>query len=100
VVFTAAFFIALFVQGFMVSAMTVMQLEVPDQLRGRVMGLQTMGYSLVPLGGLFLGALANRYSGVFALVVGASLFLVSVLVVSMIKTHIRDLDGRTYSSDP
>ena len=28
----------------------------PDELRGRVMGIHTIGFSLPPLGGLWLGA--------------------------------------------
>ena len=47
---------------FLVSSMTVMQLAVPDRLRGRVMGIHGICFSLIPLGGLLGGAIANATS--------------------------------------
>ena len=58
-----AFLIAASASAFMIISMTVLQLKVPDALRGRVMGIHTIGYSLVPLGGLFLGGLADTVGG-------------------------------------
>ena len=46
-----------------------MQLEVPDALRGRVMGVHSITYSLMPLGGLLLGAIANETTVVTAVAV-------------------------------
>lgn len=79
---------------FMISSMTVMQLEVPDALRGRVMGIHSITYSLMPLGGLLLGAIANVTSVTTAVVFGASLFVVITLAVAVTRPAIRGIDGK------
>lgn len=44
---------------YMVTAQTVLQAEVPDALRGRVMGIYGLTWSLTPLGGMVSGTLAT-----------------------------------------
>ncbi len=66
---------------FMVTSMGVMQLTVPDHLRGRVMGIHAIGYSLGPLGGLFLGGLAEPFGSAVAVSVGCLLFIVVIYAV-------------------
>ena len=75
--------------------MTVLQLTVPDRLRGRVMGIHTMGYSLMPLGGLFLGVLAEATGAAEAVLIGSGIFLLGILGVGMAAASIRGLDGTT-----
>ena len=75
--FAAAFFASLF----LISSMTSMQLSVPDQLRGRVMGIHTMCYSLLPLGGLFLGSLTEFTNVLSAVVSGSGIYVVALVVV-------------------
>ena len=53
--------------------MTVMQLAVPDGLRGRVMGIHSICFGLIPLGGLLGGAVASVTSPPFAAALNASL---------------------------
>ena len=84
---------------YMIISMTVMQLLVPDALRGRVMGIHTIGYSLVPLGGLFLGALADSYGASQAIVVGGCIYLVAIAVTSLAKRNLREIDGRALQSN-
>ncbi len=79
---------------FMITSMTVMQLEVPDALRGRVMGIHSITYSLMPLGGLLLGAIANQTSVVAAVAFGASAFLLFTLTVAATRPAIRAIDGK------
>jgi MFS family permease len=79
---------------FMISSMTVMQLEVPDALRGRVMGIHSITYSLMPLGGLLLGAVASATTVVAAVVFGASAYLAIVLAVAATRPSIRAIDGK------
>jgi MFS family permease len=74
--------------------MTVLQLEVPDHLRGRVMGIHTIGYSLMPLGGLFMGYLADRSSAELAVVIGNSIYLLAIVMIWLFVSEIRRLDGR------
>ena len=92
----AAMFVgALFNSVFMISSMTAMQLRVPDRLRGRVMGIHSMGFSFMPLGGLLLGALAERLGAAPAVWVGSGIYLAMIVWMTMAKPVIRSLDGRS-----
>lgn len=90
----AVFLASLFASVFMISSMTVMQLTVPDRLRGRVMGIHTMGFSLMPLGGLLLGALVERLGAAPAVWIGSGVYLAVVAWVAVARPVIRSLDGR------
>jgi MFS family permease len=83
---------------FMISSMTVMQLEVPAALRGRVMGVHSITYSLMPLGGLLLGAIANETSVVTAVVFGATAFVAITLAVAVTRPAIRAIDGKSLAT--
>lgn len=85
--FAAAFFGALF----LITSMTTMQLSVPDQLRGRVMGIHTMGYSLLPLGGLFLGSLTEFTNAVAAVATGSLVYLLLLVLVLVGISRMRNL---------
>ena len=78
----AAFCIAMFASLFLITAMTVMQLEVPDRLRGRVMGLHGITYSLMPLGGLLSGTLATIYSAPAAISISTTFYLLYIILVA------------------
>jgi len=78
---------------FLISSMTVMQLAVPDALRGRVMGIHSITFSLIALGGLVLGPLAELYSPPIAVTCGALVVGVSVAIASVAFPHIWHLDG-------
>lgn len=85
--FTAAFFGALF----LITSITALQLSVPDQLRGRVMGVHTMGYSLLPLGGLFLGSITEFTNAVMAITTGSLIYIVLLLSVLLGLAGMREL---------
>ena len=78
---------------FLVSSMTVMQLAVPDRLRGRVMGIHGICFSLIPLGGLLGGAIANQTSPPFAASLNAALLGAVVLAVAATQPSVRRLRG-------
>jgi MFS family permease len=62
--------------GMAVAANTVIQMSVPDQLRGRVMSVYTTTFAAsVPAGGLLMGAIASTWGVPLALMVGAILSL-------------------------
>lgn len=88
-----AFLVAASASAYMIISMTVMQLLVPDGLRGRVMGIHTIGYSLVPLGGLFLGALADRIGAETAVLIGGGIYLVGIAITTLGQPLLRNLDG-------
>ena len=62
------------------------------------MGIHTIGYSLVPLGGLFLGALADSYGASQAIIVGGCVYLAAIAVTSLAQRNLREIDGSTLQS--
>ncbi len=87
------FLAQLFASVFMVTSMGVMQLNVPDALRGRVMGFHAIGYSLIPLGGLFLGGLTEWGGAGFALTVGCLIYFLVIVLAGFRSTLIREWSG-------
>lgn len=85
---------SLFSAAFMINAMTVMQMEVPDILRGRVMGIHSITYSLMPLGALLLGAMTDRIGATAALTASVSAFVLILLLIAATQPVLRRLDGR------
>jgi MFS family permease len=78
---------------FMITSTTVLQLEVPDQLRGRVMGFHAITYNLFPLGGLFAGAIANKSNPALAIAISTSIFVVFLVWVMVTQSAILRIDG-------
>ena len=79
---------------YFVASMTLMQLAVPDALRGRVMGIYTICFSLVPLGGLLGGVVAAATSPPFAAALNAGVLAAIVVVIAATQPSMRRLDGR------
>jgi MFS family permease len=62
---------------------TMIQLTVPDELRGRVMSVYTTIFAgSSPVGGLFAGVLAATFGVAVALIVGGVLAVIAVLVAT------------------
>ena len=78
---------------YFVASMTQLQLAVPDALRGRVMGIYTICFSLVPLGGLVGGVVAAVTSPPFAAALNAGVLAAVVAVMAVTQPSIRRLDG-------
>ncbi len=85
-----------FGSALMISSMTVLQMKVTDQYRGRVNGIHSMSYSMVPLGGLFLGMLADSFSAPMAVLFGACVSLLFCMFVTLRIPAIRNFDGREF----
>jgi len=79
---------------FSISTMTALQLRVPDALRGRVMGIHSITFSLIPLGGLLGGALASLIDVRFALALSAAVLMVLIAAVATTQPTIRGLTSR------
>lgn len=82
---------ALFSSVFLITSMTAMQLHVPDALRGRVMSLHGITFSLIALGALFSGGLASVVGAPAAVAVGAAVIVVHVLWVWTRHAEVREL---------
>jgi MFS family permease len=98
---THAFLIALvflFVGGlsntiFFVVAMTVLQLRVPERMRGRVMGIYTITFSFIPLGGVMGGVIASFYDERIAVAIGAAILASIFVFIGITQPIIRNLNG-------
>ena len=86
---------SLFLSVFMVTAITALQLRVPDSLRGRVMGLHGIAFNLMFVGALFTGALASLMGAAAALAVGACIVMAASAGALATQREVRRLDGRT-----
>lgn len=99
--FSPSFYVAivfLFIGGlantiFFVVAMTVLQLRVPEQMRGRVMGIYTITFSFIPLGGVMGGVIASIYDERIAVAIGAVILASIFVFVGITQPIIRNLNG-------
>lgn len=82
---------SLFSSMYMIASMTVLQLNVPDHLRGRVMGMHGITYSLMPLGGLFAGWVATLSSPPVAIFVAIALYTIILAWIAITQGEIRSL---------
>ncbi len=82
--------------GFMVfanSSNALLQTQVPDQLRGRVMSIFTLAFfGLMPIGSLLAGALATRIGEPLTVVAGALLVLVFQALVWLRFPQVRQAE--------
>jgi len=60
---------------------TIIQTQVPDHLRGRVLSLYSLCWNLLPLGGLLAGALAAAVNARFAVLIGGLMVAANALVL-------------------
>jgi MFS family permease len=60
---------------------TLLQHNVPDRLRGRVMSLYSLCFNLAPLGGLLAGAMAAAVDARFAVGVGGAIVAANALLL-------------------
>ncbi len=100
--FVPSFYVALaflFLGGlsntmFFLIAMTILQLRVPERMRGRVMGIYTITYSFIPLGGVMGGIVASVYEERIAITIGAVILASIFLFIGITQPIIRNLDGK------
>ncbi len=78
---------------FFVMGMTVLQVRVPEHIRGRVMGIYTITFSLIPLGGLMSGIIANLFDITTAVLVGTIVLGIIFLLVFITQPTLRNLSG-------
>ncbi len=65
---------------FYVMTMIVLQQNVPGELRGRVMGLHGIGFTLIMLGGVFSGGMAALLHPAAAVLIGSIILLAATAV--------------------
>ena len=84
---------------YMISIQSSLQMLVPDNVRGRVMGFYSMTWSIMPLGGLQAGALASvSWIGApFAVAIGGGAVVLFALATGTFNGRIRELGAVTRS---
>ncbi|MBM2809846.1 MAG: transporter [Chloroflexi bacterium] len=79
-------------QMYMTTINTTLQLNLPNEFRGRVMGVWGLGWSLTPLGGTFAGAIAEVASVPIALAIGGILVALMALLLGALAPRVRHLE--------
>jgi MFS family permease len=82
---------------YLIGGQMVLQTLVPDQLRGRVMGLYGMLWSIMPLGGALLNSIASLTGPRYALAGGAVVLLLFISLVGLRSLELRS--ARLWTSD-
>ena len=78
-------------QFYQTSINTTLQLELPDEYRGRVMGIYGLTWSLMPLGGTISGTIAEFMGAQFAIGFGGFLVAIMALSVAAFLPRVRNL---------
>jgi MFS family permease len=76
---------------YMTTVVTLLQTLVPDALRGRVMGIYSLTWSLMPLGGFQAGLIADSFGPPLAVALGGFGILGFGIVIAAIGKPIRQL---------
>jgi MFS family permease len=76
---------------YMTNVLTLLQSLVPDRLRGRIMGIYSLTWSLQPLGGLQAGFVASIAGAPIAVTIGGAIILVYAAISSRSGSRIRSL---------
>jgi MFS family permease len=88
---TLMFLIGVFSSTYMIAIMASLQIMVPDEMRGRVMGFYSMTWSITPLGGMQAGAIANVLGAHWALVIGGLAVVLFALGPATLNPQVRNL---------
>jgi MFS family permease len=80
---------------YMITVMSTLQTLVPDELRGRVMGIYGMTWSLLPLGAMQAGAIAEYTSASFAVALGGAAVILFSVAMAVTNRELRNLGEQT-----
>jgi MFS family permease len=71
--------------AFMTACNTTVQITVPDELRGRIMGLYALVFAgMVPIGSLIMGTVAERWGVLRACAVGGAMGLLLITTLTLV----------------
>ena len=87
-----AFFLGLSSQLYMTTINTILQVNLPDQLRGRVMGIFGLTWDLMPVGGMIAGAIAEFAGAPVAVGFGGLMVAGMAATVAIALPNIRRLE--------
>jgi len=87
-----AFFLGLSSQLYMTTINSILQVNLPDQLRGRVMGIFGLTWDLMPVGGMLAGAIAEFAGAPIAVGFGGFMVAGLAAAVAVCLPRIRRLE--------
>jgi len=76
---------------YMITIMSTLQIMVPNELRGRVMGIYGMTFNLIPIGAMQAGFIAEQWSAATAVIVGGIAVMTFAIVVQIFSKQVRNL---------
>ena len=76
---------------YMITVMSTLQSLVPDELRGRVMGIYGMTWSLLPLGAMQTGAVAELAGASFSVVLNGTVVILFAIGIAATSVQVRNL---------
>ena len=76
---------------YMITIMSTLQIMVPNELRGRVMGIYGMTFNLIPIGAMQAGFIAEQWSAATAVIVGGIAVMIFAITVQMFSKQVRNL---------
>jgi MFS family permease len=89
----ALFFVGLFNSVYTISIQTTLQMRVPDELRGRVMGIYGMTWQVAPLGSMQASAFAALAGPQAAVAFGATMVAAFAVGVASMNSQVRRLQA-------
>jgi MFS family permease len=87
-----AFLLGVASQFYMTTISTVLQIELPNELRGRVMGIYGLAWELMPVGGMIAGGMAEFAGAPMAVGFGGFMVAAMALFVTVRHPGIRRLE--------
>ena len=87
-----AFALGVSSQFYMTTVSTVLQMNLPNELRGRVMGIYGLVWELMPVGGMIAGGLAEFAGAPIAVASGGILVTAMALAIAVFYPSIRRLE--------
>jgi MFS transporter, DHA1 family, staphyloferrin A biosynthesis exporter len=85
--------VGIFQMFFLASTATILQMIVPDELRGRVLSLYMLDRGFMPLGALFAGTTAHFIGAPLTVAVMGAIVIVLTLAVAWLIPAIRKLES-------
>ena len=79
-------------QFYMTTISTVLQINLPNELRGRVMGIYGLAWELMPIGGMIAGAIAEFAGAPLAVGFGGIMVAMMALLVAISYPSVRRLE--------
>ena len=79
-------------QFYMTTISTILQVNLPNQLRGRVMSIYGLAWELMPVGGMIAGAIAEFAGAQFAVAFGGAMVAGMALIVALFLPVVRRVE--------